>query len=153
MVHEGAHNWSVILPGEGEEDWPSCVCATHRHTTVITVTIHLDWWRRWWKGLCCWWRWQWGSQCNTGDIWTIWTSFTFNWVHNNNCIAKNPNIIIMFFSQFYEGLHVLSLHIIAKEVWWFFHLKYRRSVRFVHLFQLVICCLSPSLSIANLLSL
>lgn len=47
MVNEGAHNWSIILPGEGEEDWPSCVCATHKHTTAITLTIHLDWRRRW----------------------------------------------------------------------------------------------------------
>lgn len=50
MVNEGAHNWSIILPGEGEEDWPSCVCATHKHTTAITLTIHLDWWRRWGVG-------------------------------------------------------------------------------------------------------
>lgn len=24
-----------------------CVCATHRHTTVITLTIQPGWWRRW----------------------------------------------------------------------------------------------------------
>lgn len=27
-----------------------CVCATHRHTTVITLTIQSGWWRRWGVG-------------------------------------------------------------------------------------------------------
>lgn len=55
-----------------------CVCATHKHTTVITLTIHPGWWRRWGvgeKSLYHWWRWQGKAQagdandCYTQIIW------------------------------------------------------------------------------------
>lgn len=53
-----------------------CVCATHRHTAVITLTIQPGWWRRW--GV--------GERLSTSDedgqsgdanasyTWTIWAS-------------------------------------------------------------------------------